>query len=148
MVLGKNIVLKDDHRAVLSSGLTFVVQGIRGESMAGDITPAEAKILLELEDTGFDKIMTDLLPLALAPGSVFSQADAAKLPEIMALYLTHNESFLTRARFMGFPFHYWYTAQFLLILFVVLCIIYAVSLDRLNAKFGLIEDSHNEELGA
>ncbi len=49
-----------------------------------------------------------------------------RLPEIMKLYLIHNQSKLTDTKFLGFPFHYFYTAVFLLILFIVLCILYNI----------------------
>ena len=61
------------------------------------------------------------------------------VPGIMSLYLTHNQSALTDFRFMGFPFHYWYTAEFLLILFVMLCLIYCVLIAKINKKYK-IED--------
>lgn len=57
----------------------------------------------------------------------------------MKLYMTHNQSVLTNAKFLGFPFHYFYTAVFLLILFVFLCWLYCVITDRVNIKLGLEE---------
>lgn len=70
-----------------------------------------------------------------------SLADSAfsGLPDIMKLYLTHNQSKLTDTKFLGFPFHYFYTAVFLLILFIALCIIYNILIEwRLN-KEGIVE---------
>jgi putative solute:sodium symporter small subunit len=61
------------------------------------------------------------------------------LPGIMEKYLVHNQSFLTDFKFLGFPFHYFYTAIFLLILFVGLCWLYCVRTDRLNAKLNIID---------
>jgi uncharacterized membrane protein len=62
-----------------------------------------------------------------------------RLPELMKLYLTHNQSVLTDTKFIGFPFHYFYTAIFLLVLFVVLCIVYNKLIEwRLN-KEGIVE---------
>ncbi|MCK7511612.1 MAG: DUF4212 domain-containing protein [Desulfobacterales bacterium] len=62
-----------------------------------------------------------------------------RLPELMKLYLTHNQSVLTDTKFIGFPFHYFYTAIFLLVLFVVLCIVYNILIEwRLN-KEGIVE---------
>ncbi len=58
-----------------------------------------------------------------------------KLDKIMRHYLTHNQSFLTDFRFLGFPFHYFYTAVFLLVLFVGLCILYAYRIEHLHRKF-------------
>lgn len=65
--------------------------------------------------------------------------DKEKLDKIMRHYLTHNQSFLTDFRFLGFPFHYFYTAVFLLVLFVGLCVIYAYRIEHLHRKFQ-IED--------
>ncbi len=62
-----------------------------------------------------------------------------RLPDLMKLYLTHNQSVLTDTKFLGFPFHYFYTAVFLLVLFVVLCIVYNKLIEwRLN-KEGIVE---------
>jgi putative solute:sodium symporter small subunit len=86
-----------------------------------------------------DKILYDLLPTSLTPveNANFTPELTEQIPEIMQLYLVHNRSVLTDARFLGFPFHYWYTAQFLLILFVGLCIIYASFIDRLHKKYNI-----------
>ena len=59
--------------------------------------------------------------------------------EAMELYLIHNRSILTDIRFLGFPFHYFYTAVFLLILFVGITWLYCVRTDMFNKKYG-IED--------
>lgn len=60
-----------------------------------------------------------------------------KLPQIMDKFLIHNRSALTDTVFIGFPFHYFYTAVFLLVLFVGICYIYAKQIDRLNKQFGI-----------
>ena len=68
-------------------------------------------------------------------------ADNRKIfEEAMGLYLIHNRSVLTDTRFLGFPFHYFYTAVFLLILFVGLTWLYCVRTDMFNKKYG-IEDN-------
>ena len=54
----------------------------------------------------------------------FDDNSYARLPDIMKLYLTHNQSVLTDTKFLGFPFHYFYTAVFLLILFI--CTLYCL----------------------
>jgi hypothetical protein len=61
------------------------------------------------------------------------------LPGIMKLYMTHNRSFLTDTNFLGFPFHYFYTAVFLLILFVGLCIVYNILIEWRLKKEGIVE---------
>jgi len=62
-----------------------------------------------------------------------------RLPDIMKLYLTHNQSVLTDTKFLGFPFHYFYTAVFLLVLFVVLCIVYNKLIEWRLGKEGIVE---------
>lgn len=59
--------------------------------------------------------------------------------EAMELYLVHNQSVLTDTIFLGFPFHYFYTAVFLLILFVGLCWLYCMRTDMYNRKYGIEE---------
>ena len=72
------------------------------------------------------------------PGSL-GDPTFSTLPEIMKLYLTHNQSKLTDTRFLGFPFHYFYTAVFLLILFVGLCIVYNILIEWRLGKEGIVE---------
>lgn len=67
------------------------------------------------------------------------ESSLEKLPAIMKLYLTHNQSVLTDTKFLGFPFHYFYTAFFLLVLFVCLCIIYNILIEWRLKKEGIVE---------
>lgn len=62
-----------------------------------------------------------------------------KLPVIMKFYLIHNQSWLTDVKFLGFPFHYFYTAVFLLVLFIALCIIYNKMIEAKLEKDGIVE---------
>jgi len=150
MVLGKNIAVKDNHKAVLKESLSWSVYSMQADSVK-PLYQAEptketinsAIVSIGLESEGFDKIMRDLLPVSLlkVENASLSVESKKSLPEIMNLYLIHNQSFLTDFKFLGFPFHYWYTAQFLLILFVVLCLIYAVSIDKLNKKHEIVEET-------
>ncbi|MDP8245173.1 MAG: DUF4212 domain-containing protein [Candidatus Hinthialibacter antarcticus] len=148
--LGKNIALKPDHKEVLQDSVSKIVLSlIAADQKAGylanlanpDTKPQAVALAVQaigLESTGFDSLRADFLAFALAPteeGAVSSQ-----VPEIMELYLIHNQSALTDFRFLGFPFHYWYTAQFLLILFVVLCLIFATITDRLNTKYNFEDE--------
>lgn len=68
-----------------------------------------------------------------------SENDINSLPGIMKLYLIHNQSFLTDFKFLGFPFHYFYTAEFLLILFVLLCVLFSWRIERLQKRFNIVE---------
>jgi len=92
--------------------------GLNELDVRSKIAPLEVKSALmeSFEDSGRDQIMGT-----------------------MGLYLIHNRSKLTDTKFLGFPFHYFYTAVFLLILFVVLCWLYCVRTDMFNKKYG-IED--------
>ncbi len=148
MVLGKNIAVKENHKAVLKESLSWTVYSMQADSVK-PIYQAEpndevingAVASIGLGSEGFDKIMKDLLPVSIVKveNPSLSAESIKALPEIMKLYLIHNQSFLTDFKFLGFPFHYWYTAQFLLILFVVLCLIYAVTIDKINKKYNVVE---------
>lgn len=61
------------------------------------------------------------------------------LPGVMEKYLIHNRSILTDIKFLGFPFHYFYSAVFLLILFVGLCWIYCIRIDTMNKSLKIAE---------
>jgi len=98
---------------------------------------------LTLPFTGFDPASIEATILVRSiradyPVSL-KESTLERLPAIMKLYLTHNQSVLTDTKFLGFPFHYFYTAIFLLVLFVCLCIVYNVLIEwRLN-KEGIVE---------
>ena len=149
-VLGKNIAVKENHKTVLKKTLSWTVYSMLSDSVnsvlksnPNDEALKIAKETIGLVSTGFDKIMVDLLPSSLVKVETEQLSEECKteLPKIMELYLVHNQSVLTNFRFIGFPFHYWYTAQFLLILFVVLCLIYAVMIDLINKKFDFVEET-------
>lgn len=82
-----------------------------------------------------------ILPLEVSASNSTELTDdsSAKISAVMQKYLIHNRSVLTDTRFLGFPFHYFYTAVFLLILFVGLCWLYCVRTDQLNAKFNVAD---------
>lgn len=44
-------------------------------------------------------------------------------------------SFLTRAKFLGFPFHYWYSTQFTTVGFVLLCAIFSFFIEKIYDKY-------------
>ncbi len=97
--------------------------------------------LSPLLDLSRNDIRASILPFGLRSRSMetLSRETIQNLPGIMEKYLIHNQSFLTDVKFLGFPFHYFYTAIFLLILFVGLCWLYCVKTDRLNAKLNIID---------
>jgi uncharacterized membrane protein len=69
----------------------------------------------------------------------FNDKSFERLEGIMRLYMTHNQSVLTDTKFLGFPFHYFYTAVFLLILFVGLCIAYNILIEWRLKEQGIVE---------
>jgi len=93
--------------------------------------------------TGFSSSSLEASILARSLGMKYPESlsgnELATLPGIMKLYLTHNQSVLTDSVFLGFPFHYFYTAFFLLVLFVALCIIYNVLIGWRLRKEGIVE---------
>lgn len=86
-------------------------------------------------------VRSKILPLELSSGQMDKLSDATikSLPGIMEKYLVHNQSVLTDTKFLGFPFHYFYTAVFLLILFVGLCWLYCVRTDNMNGKMNIAD---------
>jgi putative solute:sodium symporter small subunit len=95
------------------------------------------------EKTGIDPTNNKeaILPYSLnAENKELTSEETEALPQIMKLYLTHNQSFLTDTKIFGFPFHYFYTAEFLLILFVCLCLIYSIRTTQLQKKFSIKEE--------
>ena len=148
-VLGKNIVLKQPHKDILKMTVSKLILNLLPEEQkvmftqdpAGFLTGNDLHGILGLQTDGFDKLLYELLPTSLVKveNGDFTPEMKEQIPAIMQLYLVHNRSFLTDSRFLGFPFHYWYTAQFLLIMFVVLCIIYAVAIDKLHKKHNIDE---------
>lgn len=149
-VLGKNVAVKDNHKMVLKNALSRLVFTMVPDSMNGVLKeePGEESIALfnktiGLSNEGFDILLADLLTTSIVKveGNPISEECIAAIPGIMELYLIHNQNVLTDFRFLGFPFHYWYTAQFLLIMFVVLCLIYAVLTDRTNKKYDFVEET-------
>lgn len=166
MVLGKSsLAWKPERRAVLDNALSWVVYDLMSadslrhtfiDKVAG-IEARRADESLDLKDPNYINAKVEiieivapilgienyslkakLIPLELRSADLkeFKPENKAKLHDIMKLYLTHNQSVLTDTRFLGFPFHYFYTAVFLLIMFVGLCWIYSFKIDRLHKKMG------------
>lgn len=164
-VLGK-VAIDPDERSILSQAMSWSLISMFPDSVhasiideikafmlqkkeisnIGDEAYVETKRLLSdkyspalgLEATD---VRTRILPIELTTVNISGLSDEAvnNLPGIMKKYLVHNQSFLTDFVFLGFPFHYFYTAVFLLILFVGLCWLYCVRTDRRD-KILAIED--------
>lgn len=86
-------------------------------------------------------VRSKILPLELYSEAMtdLKEGTISTLPVVMKKYLVHNQSFLTDTKILGFPFHYFYTATFLLILFVGLCWLYCVKTDSMNKKLNIID---------
>ncbi len=80
--------------------------------------------------------MMAVVPYALiAVGSDKLAMTDPSLKPVMDKFFIHNQSFLTDTIVFGFPFHYLYTALFLLTLFVVICLVYCLKIDGLMKKY-------------
>lgn len=87
-----------------------------------------------------NELRAKFLPLVLQESNTeFTPDVCSKLDDIMTKYFTHNQSVLTDTTFLGFPFHYFYTAVFLLIMFLALCWIYAYRIQKINLKYDFKE---------
>ncbi|TVR43668.1 MAG: DUF4212 domain-containing protein [Bacteroidia bacterium] len=91
-------------------------------------------------DIGEGTLLAQLLAIGLDDNlQVLQEENRMMIPGIMDLYLIHNRSFLTDTIFLGFPFHYFYTAVLLLVFFIGLCWIYCYRTDKLHAKLNFLE---------
>ncbi len=101
-----------------------------------DITPILK--VLGVED---NIVLKGVVPFALAPMSDKElSVTAPEIPAIMDKYLIHYQSFLTDSKLFGFPFHYFYSAVFLLTLFNLICLVYCYVIDGVMKKHGMESD--------
>jgi uncharacterized membrane protein len=146
MVSDPEKVILSDHVKELA-GIREKLAGASGEEytrLKSDLSRIKTSInSIANERTGIDPTNNKeaILPYHLnADNTELSTDDTEALPEIMKLYLTHNQSFLTDTKILGFPLHYFYTAEFLLILFVGLCLFYSMRTTQLQKKFSVKEE--------
>jgi putative solute:sodium symporter small subunit len=162
-VLGK-VAIKPEHRLLLDNAFSWMAYQLSEQkeelrsavknfeeyaATIPDITDetylAEKSALIPVIAGLFNlnelDVRANLAPLEIKSSMMESFDDSGKdqMMETMGLYLIHNRSFLTDAIFLGFPFHYFYTAFFLLVLFVGLCWLYCLRTDMYNRIYG-IED--------
>lgn len=162
-VLGKNFI-DPSHREALDNGLSWSLYQLAGPDQGSELRQEIAafeKVKGEVENITDpvyvktrDELAATVSPvLGLSPGDVrttlvsielnssmmetLSSESREAIPAAMSLYLIHPQSFLTDGRVLGFPFHYFYTAVFLLVLFVGLCWLYCVRADRRDRILGL-----------
>lgn len=164
-VSGK-VFIKADHRTALNNGISWATYQLadsvqkaaiselllKFESAAKNANvvtePDYIKAKLELGAIAQQilklnpaTVLAKILPLELRSSGIleFTEANKATVEACMPLYTIHNRSVLTDTKFLGFPFHYFYTAVFLLILFIGLCLAYCYKVDKYNASIGLAE---------
>lgn len=162
-VLGK-VAIKPEHRLLLNNALSWLAYQLsdQKEEFKSAIADFEdyAATITDISDETYVAKKSELIPViaklfglneldvrtTIAPLEIksllmesFDDSGRDQMMETMGLYLIHNRSVLTDAKFLGFPFHYFYTAVFLLILFVGLCWLYCIRTDMFNKKYG-IED--------
>ena len=164
-VLGK-VAIDPGHREALDNAVSWMAFQIAGsdrkielqqavaefESVAAattDITDASyvaeknklVPVMVDLFNLQPMDVRAKIAPLEIKSSLMesFNAESRDVFVEAMGFYLIHNRSVLTDLKFLGFPFHYFYTAVFLLILFVGLCWLYCVRTDMFNKKYG-IED--------
>ena len=164
-VLGK-IMLSDADKPVLNNALSYSVYQLTPDSLKEErvamirefeekrksienisnpeYVSAKMNLSKELSPVlhlSSADIRSKILPLELKSEGTdaLTGESKAQLPVVMKKYMVHNQSVLTDFKFLGFPFHYFYTAVFLLILFVGLCLLYCVLTDRVNAKLNITD---------
>lgn len=159
-IILSNAISRATYNAVPDSAETIIKRGIAETgSLKQQLVNTSEKEYIDIK-TRIGELNRDLVLVcqpytAFVPGTLeadvftsslketcpesFHDSAYMRLPEIMQLYLTHNQSVLTDTPFLGFPFHYFYTAVLLLVLFIVLCIVYNLLIEwRLN-KEGISE---------
>jgi len=133
--LGKNTTVKEDDRDLMREALAVTINLLNPEAQTADAAADK----IGLGNAGFDPLLKDQLLFHFTNSSMNNYTGLTALPEAMEKYLIHNRSFLTDTTLFGFPLHYFYTAWFLLVLFIVLCLIYARAVDKMNARLGIEE---------
>ncbi len=164
-VLGK-IMITPEERTTLDNALSWTVSQLTIDPLRAelaekirDFESIKASIT-DISDPGYiakkvdlsselspklglsqNDVRSKILPLELSADLGVSLTEETKntLPAIMKKYLVHNQSVLTDFKFLGFPFHYFYTAIFLLILFVGICWLYCVKTDSLNKRLNIVD---------
>lgn len=143
-----------DSEKVVLSGLVKELTGTREklttatdaeyERLQSDLVRIKASInSIANESTGVDPTnnKASILPYNINTDYIeLTPEDKDVLAKTMKLYLVHNQSVLTDTKFLGFPFHYFYSAVFLLIMFVVMCLFYSIRITQLQKKFSIKEE--------
>lgn len=137
MLMGKYIGLRGN--ADLQNAFTALGKELLPEGQVIDKTDLKNVIAaVNLKDGKYDALLTNLVPYAVTDSAI-AKVDYDKMTGVMDKYLIHYRSFLTDTIFLGFPFHYFYSAVFSMVLFCGLCIFYCAVADKMMVRHG-IED--------
>jgi len=98
--------------------------------------PANIEAAINLKDGAIDAILKTIIPFALSDAAA-AKVDYDKMTGVMDKHLVHYRSFLTDTKFLGFPFHYFYSAVFSMVLFCGLCIFYCIVADKMMVRHGI-----------
>ncbi|MBM3420044.1 MAG: DUF4212 domain-containing protein [Bacteroidetes bacterium] len=165
-VLGKSS-LKDSEYEALKDALGWIVAQLMPDDELNELQKEVIHLNLlrnqitSLKDDGYIKskevvglkagsalglengsLLALLLPLGLDNDMAHvSPENKMKVSGILSTYMIHNRSFLTDTILLGFPFHYFYTAVFLLIFFIGLCWFYCYRTDRVHARLNFTEQT-------
>ncbi len=145
-LIGKSVALQKNE--ALKNAFTAAVYSILPGSEKEMLVEASGKLADDKKiDLGYVikalGIENDLSKKAVVPYALMPLAGGVKgtvspeIPAIMSKYLIHNQSVLTDTKFLGFPFHYFYSAVFLLALFVMICLVYCKAIDKVMKKYEL-----------
>ncbi len=145
-LVGKAIPLQ--HNGDLKNVFTATVYDILPEDQKEKLIETAAQIendrkielgfVVDALDIKDETALKGALPYALSPISPgATDLVNPEIQKIMDKYLVHNQSVLTDTIFLGFPFHYFYTALFLLTLFVLICLIYCYVIDGIMKKYDM-----------
>lgn len=145
-LIGKSIALQKDD--ALKGAFTAVVHDVlpaqekaafqaatQARANGEKIDVSNVVRVLGIEE---DVVLKGVVPFALVPmkDETLSMT-APEIPAIMEKYLIHFQSFLTDSKLFGFPFHYFYSAVFLLVLFNLICLVYCYVIDGVMKKYGM-----------
>jgi len=164
-VAGK-VFIAPNHRAALDDGITWALWQIatspqqtalsealyefkeaeKNAKLVTDEGYVQAKrklqsLVVSILEINPDLAVAQILPLELTLDGMdsFNEKNKEIIEEAMPLYTIHNRSVLTDTIFLGFPFHYFYTAVLLLIIFIGICWIYCYKIDKYNKRIELSE---------
>ncbi len=134
-LMGRYIQLREN--ADLQNAFTQLANDLLPEGQVIDKTNlTNVETAINLKDDAIDVILKTIVPFALTDTAAAS-VDYDKMTGVMDKHLVHFRSYLTDTKFLGFPFHYFYSAVFSMVLFCGLCIFYCIVADKMMVRHGI-----------